>query len=185
MAIRAEHTVHPELIGEPPVEEETRAYQARHLMAITRISLGWVFLWSFLDKTFGLGFSTASENAWVNGGSPTYGFLNFGTEGGLFHSQFAALSGPVSDWLFMAGMFGIGLALILGIGMRIAAVSGALMMALMWAASLPLDTNPFMNYHLIWGVTIVAMAVYGAGRTWGLGRRWEDLAIVQRFPFLK
>ena len=43
--------------------------------AITRISLGWVFLWAFLDKAFGLGRATPAENAWLDGGSPTNGFL--------------------------------------------------------------------------------------------------------------
>lgn len=31
-------------------------------------------LWAFLDKTFGLGYSTRVAKAWVNGGSPTKGF---------------------------------------------------------------------------------------------------------------
>jgi thiosulfate dehydrogenase (quinone) large subunit len=177
--------VHPELIGDIPVEEEAQAHKARYLMAITRISLGWVFLWAFLDKTFGLGFATEAEKAWVNGGSPTYGFLNFGTEGAYFHTFFAGLASPAADWLFMIGLLGIGAALILGIGMRIAAVSGALMMVLMWAAVLPLANNPFMDDHLVYALVLGALAVYGAGRTWGLGRRWEELAIVKKIPALK
>lgn len=32
-------------------------------------------LWAFLDKTFGLGYATPAANAWVDGGSPTKGFL--------------------------------------------------------------------------------------------------------------
>jgi thiosulfate dehydrogenase [quinone] large subunit len=178
-------TVHPELIGDIPVEEEAQAYKARHLLALTRLSLGWVFLWAFLDKTFGLGFATTSENAWVNGGSPTFGYLNFATEGKLFGDFFAGLQSPVTDWLFMIGLLGIGLALLLGIGMRIAAVSGALMMVMMWAAALRLDNNPFMDDHLVYALVLGVLAVYGAGRTWGLGRRWEELAIVKRFPFLQ
>jgi thiosulfate dehydrogenase (quinone) large subunit len=185
MSTTAPRVEHPELDVVIPVEDEAQAYKARHLMAITRISLAWVFLWAFLDKTFGLGFATASENAWVNGGSPTYGFLTFGTEGTIFQSFFSGLTGPVADWLFMIGLLGIGLALLLGIGMRIAAVSGALMMVLMWAAVLPLANNPFMDDHLVYALVLGALAVFGAGRYWGLGRRWESLAIVQRFPILK
>jgi Family of unknown function (DUF6081) len=73
-----------------PVEDEARAYSARHLMAVTRIALGWVFLcialgwvfpWAFLDKAFGLGFATERADAWINGGSPTFACLNFATEG--------------------------------------------------------------------------------------------------------
>ena len=38
---------------------------------VLRIALGFVFLWTFLDKTFGLGFATPAEKAWVTGASPT------------------------------------------------------------------------------------------------------------------
>jgi thiosulfate dehydrogenase [quinone] large subunit len=44
---------------------------ARYSAAAVRLSMGWVFLWAFFDKTFGLGHETASKDAWTNGGSPT------------------------------------------------------------------------------------------------------------------
>jgi thiosulfate dehydrogenase (quinone) large subunit len=178
--------IHPELETlDIPVEDEARAYSARYVLAVTRIALGWVFLWAFLDKTFGLGFATEPADAWINGGSPTFGFLNFATEGKTFHDFFASLAGPAADWLFMIGLLGIGVALTLGIGMRIAAVSGSVMLLLMWAAELPLENNPFMDDHIVYALVLVALALYGAGRTWGLGRMWEKLATVQRFPILK
>jgi thiosulfate dehydrogenase (quinone) large subunit len=166
-------------------EDEHRAYRARYAMAAARIAIGWVFLWAFLDKTFGLGFATAGEDAWINGGSPTFGFLNFATEGKLFHDAFAGLSGPAADWLFMIGLLGIGVALLAGIGMRIAAAAGALMLTLMWAAELPLENNPFMDDHIVYAIVLVALAIYGAGRTLGLGTTWERLPIVKRYPVLK
>ena len=43
-----------------------------------RVLLGFEFLWAFLDKTFGLGYATPSARAWINGGSPTKGFLGSG-----------------------------------------------------------------------------------------------------------
>jgi hypothetical protein len=42
------------------------ATAARYLLAGIRIAPGWVFLWAFLDKTFGLGFATTSEKAWIS-----------------------------------------------------------------------------------------------------------------------
>ena len=39
-----------------------------YLFAVTRLSLGWVFLWPFLDKMFGLGHETPAAKAWINGG---------------------------------------------------------------------------------------------------------------------
>ena len=177
--------VHPELGVIYPIEDEARAHRARHVMAIARIVLGWTFLWAFLDKAFGFGYATERADAWLNGGSPTFGFLNFATEGKTFHTFFAGLSGTTADWLFMVGLLGIGVALILGIGMRIAAVSGVLLLLSMWAAGLPLANNPITDSHIVDAVVIVALAVFGAGRTWGFGRAWEALPIVHRLPFLR
>lgn len=183
---QAPPAAHPELAEMTvPVEEATRADKARYVLALVRLALGWIFLWAFADKLFGLGFATERADAWINGGSPTFGYLNFATEGKYFHEFFAGLSGPVADWLFMAGLAGIGLALILGIAMRLAAASGVVMLVAMWAAGLPLENNPFVDDHLVYAMVLVALAVYGAGRTWGLGRAWDKLAIVQRLPILR
>jgi thiosulfate dehydrogenase [quinone] large subunit len=51
------------------------ATATRYLLAGIRLALGWIFMWAFLDKLFGLGNSTPSASAWLNGGSPTKGFL--------------------------------------------------------------------------------------------------------------
>src|SRR5215204_4280278 len=99
---------------------------AARFLAVFRVVLGFEFLWAFLDKTFGLGYATPSARAWMNGGSPTKGFLS-NVAVGPFESTFHAWAGaPWADWLFMAGLLGIGVALILGVGLRTAAVSGSL-----------------------------------------------------------
>ena len=157
----------------------------RYVLAGLRLALGWVFLWAFLDKLFGLGRATESAKAWINGGSPTKGFLGNAVSGpfeGFYHSFAGA---AWADWLFMIGLAGIGIALIAGIGMRIAAVSGALMLVLMWTAVLPPENNPFMDDHLIYAGVLVLLALTAAGETLGLGRFWNSLPIVQRLPWLK
>jgi thiosulfate dehydrogenase [quinone] large subunit len=100
----------------------------------------------------------------------------------MYHS----MSGQTwADWLFMAGLLGIGLALVLGVGMRIAAAAGSLLLVLMWSAELPLANNPFLDEHLVYAMVLVALALAGAGRTLGLGRQWERLSFVQRNGWLK
>ncbi|MEV4082287.1 hypothetical protein AB0J43_18655 [Nonomuraea fuscirosea] len=154
---------------------------AGYVWALARISLGWIFLWAFLDKTFGWGFATPAAKAWINGGSPTTGFLK-GTGENALGGLFSALAGQAwVDWLFMAGLLGIGLALVLGIGIRIAAGAGTAMLLLMWAAELPLTTNPFMDDHIVYAIVLVGLALTGAGTTLGLG----NLPIVQRNGWLK
>ena len=49
---------------------------AAKFLAVFRVVLGFEFLWAFLDKTFGLGYATPAARAWINGGSPTKGFLS-------------------------------------------------------------------------------------------------------------
>jgi thiosulfate dehydrogenase (quinone) large subunit len=169
--------------------------RATKFLAVFRVVLGFEFLWAFLDKTFGLGYATPAARAWINGGSPTKGFLSR-VAVGPFESTFHAIAGAAwVDWLFMAGLLGIGLALILGIGLRAAAVSGTVMMLMMWAADWPLakvtsagepsmSTNPIVDYHIIYALALIALAVTYAGRTWGLGRLWAKLPIVQRHRWL-
>ncbi|MEO3779285.1 hypothetical protein ABGB16_21055 [Micromonospora sp. B11E3] len=170
----------------PAAGPETRRGRAtRYVLAGVRIALGWTFLWAFLDKAFGLGHETAAKNAWINGGSPTKGFLAFGTAGpfeGLYHGIAGA---AWADWLFMTGLAGIGAALLLGVGTRIAAVTGGLLLVMMWTAVLPPANNPFMDDHLVYTAVLAVLALTDAGETLGLGRTWKRLPIVRRFPWLR
>ena len=146
--------------------------------------MGWIFLWAFLDKVFGLGYSTLSSRAWLNGGSPTTGYLTNtkGVFSGLFHS----LSGNVGiDVLFMVALLAIGVALILGIGMKIAGYSGAVLMALMWLAAVPPTTNPIVDDHLVYLFLFLAMTTVKVGQWLGLGKWWISTPIVKKFPILE
>lgn len=158
---------------------------ARGVLAVIRLSIGWIFLWAFLDKLLGLGFSTPAEGAWVNGGSPTEGYLTNAVSG-PFAGLYQSFAGAAwADVLFMAGLLGVGAALMLGIGMRVAAASGALLLVLMWTAVLPPPTNPFMDDHIVMALTVIALALVNAGDTFGLGRHWSRLGLVRRFPVLR
>jgi thiosulfate dehydrogenase [quinone] large subunit len=167
-----------------PIADPRPAAAARYLLAGIRIGLGFIFLWAFVDKVFGLGFSTASAKAWINGGNPTQGFL--GSSKGPFSGFFHAIAGTgVANVLFMGGLLAIGAALILGIAMRLAAAGGALLMVMMWAAVLLPTTNPILDDHLIYAAVLIVLALLGAGNTLGLGRAWAAIPLVQRTPWLK
>ncbi|MFC8597313.1 DoxX family protein [Isoptericola sp. NPDC057191] len=172
-------------VGESTTGTSPAARRAlRYVGAVIRICLGWIFLWAFLDKLFGLGHETPPEGAWLDGGQPTAGFLGHATAG-PFADLYQGLAGQAwVDWVFMIGLLGIGVALILGIGMRIAAVAGALMLVLMWSAVLPPANNPFMDDHLIYALVLIALALGDAGRTLGLGAWWQQTSLVRRWPVL-
>ncbi|HET9137773.1 hypothetical protein [Actinophytocola sp.] len=174
---------------------ETITPTAANLIGATRIALGFVFAWAFLDKLFGLGYSTPSAKAWINGGSPTTGFLG-AVKTGPFREMFNGWSGQAwVDWLFMLGLAGLGVALLVGAGLRVAAVAGTLMMALMWLADWPPakttatgeptgSTNPVIDYHVIYALLMIIFAAVSAGRYWGLGNRWTSFGFVQRNRWL-
>ncbi|TMQ90360.1 DoxX family membrane protein [Actinomadura soli] len=163
----------------------TESPAARYIWALARLALGWVFVWAFLDKMFGLGHETPAAKAWIDGGSPTEGFLK-NSPTGPFAGFYNDIAGAAwADWLFMLGLAAIGGALILGIGMRIAAVTGAALLVMMWTAVLPPDNNPFMDDHLIYAILIVGLALVSAGDTLGLGRWWGETRLVKRLPILK
>lgn len=176
--------------------ESTRRQGFGTALGLLRLSLGWVFLWAFLDKLLALGFSTGrdaktgvvdrfGDAAWINGGSPTKGFLSFGTAGPLkdFYGSFAGAAW--ADWMFMIGLLGIGAALMLGVGMRIATVAGAAMLVMMWSAYLPPDNNPFMDDHIVYALALVVMLGAGAGHHLGLGNTWNRLAVVRQHRWLR
>lgn len=160
---------------------------ARVVLALLRIAVGFVFLWSFLDKTFGLHYSTGPARAWINGGTPAQSYLTGATTGKPLASFFESLAVPAVDWLFMLGLLGIGVALILGIGTRLAAVVGVIMLGFMYAAVAPWvwgSLNPVVNEHLVYALVLILIPLTSAGDTLGLGRWWKGLGLVKKFPFL-
>ena len=157
---------------------------AQRALAILRLAIGFIFLWAFLDKTFGLGFSTPVERAWVNGGTPSQGFLGSDAVTGPLQPFFAGIASPATDVLFMLGMLGIGLAVMLGIGLRISAVAGTVIMVLMYLAEWPFtagtaSTNPGVDYHIIYALALIVVAATAAGDTWGFGAAWRRLPVVR------
>jgi thiosulfate dehydrogenase [quinone] large subunit len=172
----------------PAQEDVVTTPNARRALAATRLATGFIFLWAFVDKTFGLGYSTPSERAWINGGTPSQGFLNSEAVVGPFKDLFQSIASPATDVLFMLGMLGVGLAVMLGIGLRVSAWAGSLIMVLMWAAEWPLtagSTNPLVDYHIIYALALIACAVCLAGDTWGLGRVWRELPVVRAQRWLR
>jgi len=203
------------LKGMPPMErlEPIHTDGLRRIMGVLRIAMGWTFLWAFLDKAFALGFSTGrvldeatgetlkidyfGDAAWINGASPTAGVVGFATDGSPFQGAIQTVTGfqmtefgpQVAgwvDWVFMGAMLLIGLGLILGIGTRLAALGGIVWMAIFYGATaIWPEFNPFLDDHVVYAIVLAGIAYVGAGRYLGLGKYWEKVPLVQRYPILK
>jgi thiosulfate dehydrogenase [quinone] large subunit len=180
-----------------PTESHDRGPWFDRALATLRIAFGITFLWAFLDKTFALGFHTGYDQegnldrfgdaAWINGGSPTEGFLMFGVpEDNPFKDFFNGMADSVFiEWVFMLGLLGIGVTLLLGVAMRIGTAAGALMYAFMYAAVLPLENNPVVDDHLVGVIVMAVLALGAAGTTWGLGHWWNRTEVVENHPVLR
>ncbi len=48
-----------------------------------------------------------------------------------------------------------------------------------------MSTNPFVDYHLIYAVVLIALAAVSAGDALGLGRLWARLPIVRDHRWLR
>jgi thiosulfate dehydrogenase (quinone) large subunit len=170
----------------PAIEEvSTIPTPARRALALLRVAFGLTFLWAFVDKLFGLGYATASKDSWLNGGSPTFGFLKFGAAG-PFKGFYNSIAGQTwADWLFMLALLGLGLALTFGVGMRIAMVAGTVLYLMMWSVALPPANNPVLDDHILGAVSMVVLGLTLAGDTWGLGRMWGRLPFVREHRILR
>lgn len=168
----------------------------RRAVDLLRFALGFIFLWPFLDKLFGLGYSTPSARAWLNGGSPTKGFLGH-VQTGPLQSAFRAIAGATwVDWLFMLTLLGVGVALFLGVVLRITAIAGSFLLVLMWVAEWPMaqhtsvgeltsSSNPFLDDHLVFALGLIVIATLGAASSWGLGQWWSRQQITRAHPILR
>lgn len=172
----------------------TRSRTGWTLLSIARIALGFYFLWPFLDKLIGLGFSVCRqeddsievmcERAWLSGGAVTQGYLGSAT--GPFADFYQGLADQRwTDWAFMIGLLGIGLALILGIGTKVAAWAAPAMLLMMYTSHLWPTTNPFLDDHIIMALAIPAIVLVELEhQSIGLGKAWRSSPLVQRAPWL-
>jgi thiosulfate dehydrogenase (quinone) large subunit len=168
---------------------------ARYALGALRLVVGWTFLWAFFDKLFALGFSTGRDEtgavdrfgdaAWINGGSPTEGFLKFGADG-PFEGFYHAIAGAtLTNWAFMFGLLAIGVSMSLGIFRRLGTLAGVVMYLMMWTVVLPPENNPITDDHILGAAAVLVLGLLGASRYLGLGCWWERQAIVQQYRILR
>ena len=157
--------------------------KGKNFWVALRIILGLIFLYSALNSLFGF---TGESPGWLNGGgSPTFGYLNFATYG-PFAGLFQGLAGnPVVDILHVGGQLLIGISLLLGIGLRIAGIAGALQMMLIYLSAFPPPFNPVLDEHIVYAVILIGIAVLRPGEVLGLGKMWSEADLVKNYPILQ
>src|SRR5436190_8655059 len=169
--------------------EGTLTKGQRIAIAAVRITAGAMFLTAGVEKALGGGFNAAGFLKGATAGTP---YLATAAEKVVYnptHDLWVSLAGnatvmPFVNWLVVAGEIAIGVALVLGLATRFAAVAGGLMMGLFYLALWDLS-HGIVNEQLLLGVVTIFLGIIGAGRYYGLDAIVEKAPTVQHTPQLK
>ncbi len=69
--------------------------------------------------------------------------------------------------------------------MRVAAAAGFVLYLMMWTVALPPENHPVLDEHILGAISMVVLAAFYAGDTWGLGKRWAATKLVKEAPVLR
>jgi len=144
---------------------------------LLRISLGWLFFWAGITKVLD---PTWSAVGYLQGAKTFTGFFQW-----LASPNLLPFINFVNEW----GLTLLGLALILGIFVRLSSILGAILMFLYYLPILQFPyPNPYsflIDEHIIYLIALLALASLRAGRVWGLENWCSNLPICSKFPKLR
>ena len=142
-----------------------------------RVSLGWLFLYAGITKVL--------DPNWT-----AQGYIKGAKTFPLFY-QWLISSGilPMVDFINEWGLTLLGISLILGIGVRLSSLLGALLMLLYYLPALDFPyPNPhsyIVDEHIVYIGVLLFFASLRAGRIWGLESWCSKLPLCSRFPWLR
>ena len=140
-------------------------------LLLLRLALGWLFLYAGFTKLINPNWSAA-------------GYLNNAKTFASFYQWLASPNIlPLTNFLNEWGLTLIGIALILGMLVRLNSVLGALMMVLYY---FPVLEFPYLEHaylvdeHIIYALAFLLLAVLKAGRYWGIDEKIMNLPVMQK-----
>ncbi|NGM68801.1 DoxX family protein [Natronolimnobius sp. AArcel1] len=140
-----------------------------------RLIMGWVMLTAGWGKIVGE-FSAYGYLANVDPASPASGLFAVMAESGAMMAAVDVIV-PVTQLL-------IGLALIAGVFVRLAALGAATQMVMFYFGSWDV-AGGLVNDQLVYAAVFLALGAFAAGRILGLDRYIEQHPIVERYPALR
>ena len=163
------------------MDDKTKGLYA---LAAFRIMAGWIMLWPFFDKLFGLGFQTPHGGGWIDGVSPS-SYVVYVADG-LFKDFYVSLAGNfVIDVILMAALLVLGVTLVLGIVARQTTSGMCAFLLIMYSLHVPPSDNPVVDYHILLVAGMLAVYFLGGFEKLSLRDRWKETRIVRRFPVLE
>ena len=144
---------------------------------LLRISLGWMFFYNGITKIL--------NPQWT-----AEGYLkNAKTFTGFYQWLTAPDIIPVLNFLNEWGLTLLGIALILGIFIRLSSILGIFLMALYYFPILDFpkagSNALIIDQHVIYALTLMLLASIRAGRIWGLEVWCARLPICSKFPKIR
>ncbi|MDO8482567.1 MAG: DoxX family protein [bacterium] len=144
---------------------------------LLRITLGWMFFWAGITKVLD---PTWSAAGYLKGAKSFVGFYEW-----LASPAMLPMTNFVNEW----GLTLLGVSLILGIGVRLSSVFGAVLMLLYYIPILDFpypNTHSFIvDEHIIYISALLLLGSLRAGRVWGLESWCSRLPVCSRFPRLR
>ena len=144
---------------------------------LLRISTGWLMFYAGITKVLNPEWSAAG---YLKGAKTFVGFYQWLTSPGIL---------PVVNFVNEWGLVFLGVSLILGIGVRLSSILGAILMLLYYFPILDFPyPNPhsyLVDEHIVYIFVLLLFASLRAGRVWGLENWCSDLPICFKFPKLR
>ena len=144
---------------------------------LLRISLGWMYFWAGITKVFNPEWSAAG---YLQKAKTFPEFFQWLTTRSLL---------PSVNFLNEWGLTLLGVALILGVFVRVSSSLGMMLMLLYYLPILQFphpNPNSFLvDQHIIFIVALLVLISFRAGRTWGLENWCSSLPICSKFPKLR
>lgn len=184
----AEQTLETELFDQSVSFDYSETWVGYAVVSL-RLVMGYVILSAGLGKL--------AEGGWMDPGAWTAeGYLVHGVAEAnplrgmfLFFADHLWLIDPLVMWTQIL----IGLALVLGLFVRLAALGGALQMLLFWmgawtaglAAGLPVENGYVIDSSFVYALILFGLGAVGAGRLLGFDGKLEETSLVQSNPWLR
>ncbi len=143
---------------------------------VLRLVTGWLMFYAGITKILDPNWSAAG---YLKSAKTFAGFYQWLADGSLL-----GIVNFVNEW----GLTLLGVSLILGIGVRLSSIFGAILMLLYYfpVASFPFVEHGFVvDDHIIYAAIFAFLAAVRAGRYYGLENWCSNLPICSKFPRLR
>lgn len=148
----------------------------KYTLGLLRVAMGWLYFYAGITKVLNPDWTA---EGYIRGAKNFTWFFQL-----LLNPEILPVVNFVNEW----GLTLLGLSLILGLGVRLSSVLGAVLM-LMYYFALPFpypNAHSFLvDEHIIYTFALLFLASVGAGRVFGLYNWCASLPICAKYPKLR